>query len=108
MKDRTLDSVIKEALLLSEKIQMVHDTVEWLEREIDKACDDFDDFNNGFHDNLDLLEREKFSLNLTRRIRGLYQKNKTEAKYLDELEVEMQNLDQTIVEISRAEEEEGR
>tara|TARA_B100000287_G_C20474654_1_gene718643 strand:+ start:305 stop:625 length:321 start_codon:yes stop_codon:yes gene_type:complete len=106
MKNKALDSVIDEALQLSEKIQIVHDTVEWLEREIDKACDDFDDLHNGFHDNLDMLEREKFSLNLTKRIRSLYRKNKCEAKYLDELEVQMESLDQRIMELARAEEEE--
>jgi hypothetical protein len=77
----------------------------WLEKQIEVVSVDFDELTNGKHDHLNFLEKEEFSLGLTRRMRILYSKNKMEQKLLDSLESEMYSLDLKVAEIDSAEKE---
>ena len=97
--------LLERALEIADKTKICQESVLWLEKQIDAVSEDFDGFNAGEYDHLGFLEKEEFSLNLTRRMRTLYSKNKMEQKLLDSLESEMYSLDLKITEIDSAEKE---
>jgi len=97
--------LLQRALEIAEKTKICQESVLWLEKQIDVVSEDFDALTAGEYDHLDFLEKEEFSLNLTRRMRTLYSKNKMEQKLLDSLESDMYSLDLKITEIDSAEKE---
>ena len=97
--------LLERALEIADKTRMCQESVLWLEEQIDMVSLDFDALNAGEYDHLNFLEKEEFSLSLTRRMRTLYSKNKMEQKLLDLLESEMYSLDLKITEIDSAEKE---
>lgn len=98
--------VMEKAIQCQEKISIVHDSVAWLEMQIDDAATEFDDLQNGFYDHLDEMERQKMRINLNKRIKHLFNKNKMEAKLLDSLESEMEDIDLLFERLTRAKKEE--
>lgn len=98
--------VMEKAIQCQEKISIVHDSVAWLEIQIDDAATEFDDLQNGFYDHLDEMERQKMRINLNKRIKHLFNKNKMEAKLLDSLESEMEDIDLLFERLTRAKKEE--
>ena len=98
--------VMEKAIQCQEKISIVHDSVAWLEMQIDDAATEFDDLQNGFYDHLDEIEKQKLRVTLNRRIKHLFNKNKMEAKLLDSLESEMQDIDLLFERLTRAKKEE--
>ena len=97
--------LLERALEIADKTKICQESVLWLERQIDMVSVDFDELTNGKHDHLSFLEKEELTLDLTRRMRTLYSKNKMEQKLLDSLESEMYSLDLKITEIDSAEKE---
>jgi hypothetical protein len=100
-----LEKIMTKAVDLQEKISIVHTSVEWLERRIDDVATRFDDLKNGFHDDLSASEKQKININLHKEMRHLLNRNKMEAKLLDSLESEMQDIDVLLEELSRAKKE---
>ena len=52
------------------------------------------------------MERQKMRINLNKRIKHLFNKNKMEAKLLDSLESEMEDIDLLFERLTRAKKEE--
>jgi len=98
--------IMEKAIQCQEKISIVHDSVAWLEMQIDDAATEFDDLQNGFYDHLGEIEKQKIRVSLNRRIKHLYNKNKMEAKLLDSLESEMEDIDLLFERLTRAKKEE--
>tara|TARA_Y100001963_G_scaffold151772_1_gene235253 strand:- start:2424 stop:2747 length:324 start_codon:yes stop_codon:yes gene_type:complete len=98
--------IMEKAILCQEKISMVHESVSWLEMEIDDAATDFDDLQNGFYDHLDELEKQKIRVKINKRIKHLFNKNRMESKLLDSLESEMEDIDLLFERLTRAKKEE--
>ncbi len=104
--DIDVSFIMEKAIRCQEKISIVHDSVAWLEMHIDDAATEFDDLQNGFYDHLDEIEKQKLRVTLNRRIKHLFNKNKMEAKLLDSLESEMQDIDLLFERLTRAKKEE--
>ncbi len=98
--------VMEKAIQCQEKISIVHDSVAWLEMQIDDAATEFDDLQNGFYDHLDEIEKQKMRVSLNKRIKHLFNKNRMESKLLDTLESEMQDIDLLFERLTRAKKEE--
>tara|TARA_R100000152_G_C6728335_1_gene153343 strand:- start:177 stop:500 length:324 start_codon:yes stop_codon:yes gene_type:complete len=98
--------VMEKAIQCQEKISIVHDSVAWLEIQIDDAATEFDDLQNGFYDHLDEIEKQKMRISLNKRIKHLFNKNRMEAKLLDSLESEMEDIDLLFERLTRAKKEE--
>lgn len=98
--------VMEKAIQCQEKISIVHDSVAWLEIQIDDAATEFDDLKNGFYDHLGEIEKQKMRISLNKRIKHLFNKNRMEAKLLDSLESEMEDIDLLFERLTRAKKEE--
>ena len=69
-------------------------------------CTAVTESGHGFYDHLDEIEKQKLRVTLNRRIKHLFNKNKMEAKLLDSLESEMQDIDLLFERLTRAKKEE--
>lgn len=97
--------LLERALKIADKTKICQNSVLWLEEQIEQISVDFDALNAGEYDHLNFLEKEEFSLNISRRMRTCFSKNRMEQKLLDSLESEMYSLDLKIMEIDSAEKE---